>query len=122
LTIADLKEWEKAIKRQEKVKFAKEVKDIMTPDGLFNVQVRQDSTVFCSKFKAFIDEHSNLLTETINIASDINEKCTMVANIFLTLSKYFDQLNQLHQIVKNDRQTEIFSWLSKTLDGSGHHL
>ena len=68
----------------------------MTPDGLFNVQVRQDSTVFCSKMKAFIDEHSNLLTETINIAADINEKCTMVANVFLTLSKYFDQLNQLH--------------------------
>jgi hypothetical protein len=54
------------------------------------VQVRQDSTVFCSKMKAFIDEHSNLLTETINIAADINEKCTMVANVFLTLSKYFD--------------------------------
>ena len=62
----------------------------MTPDGLFNVQVRQDSTVFCSKMKAFIDEHSNLLTETINIAADINEKCTTVANVFLTLSKYFD--------------------------------
>jgi hypothetical protein len=37
LTISDVKEWEKAIKRQEKVKFAKEIKDIMTPDGFFNV-------------------------------------------------------------------------------------
>jgi hypothetical protein len=46
--------------------------------------------------KAFIDEHHNLLNETINVAADINEKCTMVANIFITLSKYFDQLNQLH--------------------------
>jgi hypothetical protein len=33
LTIADVKEWEKAIKRQEKVKFVKEIKDILTPDG-----------------------------------------------------------------------------------------
>ena len=62
----------------------------MTPDGLFNVQIRQDSTVFCSKMKEFIDAHSHLLTETIKIAADINEKCTMVGNIFLTLSKYFD--------------------------------
>jgi hypothetical protein len=33
LSIADVKEWEKAIKRQEKAKFVKEIKDIMTPDG-----------------------------------------------------------------------------------------
>lgn len=33
LTIADIKDWEKAIKRQEKVKFVKDIKDIFTPDG-----------------------------------------------------------------------------------------
>jgi len=46
----------------------------------------------------------------------------MVANVFLTLSKYFDQLSELNSMVKNERQHEIFNWLSKTLEGSGHHL
>jgi len=72
--------------------------------------------------KAFIDSQNTLLTETINVSSDILEKCTMVANVFLTLSKYFDQLSELNSMVRNDRQTELFSWLSKTLDGSGHHI
>jgi len=37
LTITDVKEWEKAIKKQEKVKFVKDIKDIYTPDGKLNV-------------------------------------------------------------------------------------
>ena len=72
--------------------------------------------------KYFIESHNTILNETINVSSDINEKCTMVANIFITLSKYFDQLSALNEMVKNERQHEIFGWLSKTLEGSGHHL
>jgi hypothetical protein len=40
LTISDMKEWEKAIKKQEKVKFFKDLKDITTPEGQLNVEVQ----------------------------------------------------------------------------------
>jgi len=53
--------------------------------------------------KSFIESHNTILNETINVSSDINEKCTMVANIFITLSKYFDQLSALNEMVKNER-------------------
>jgi len=33
LTIDDVKEWENVVKKQEKVKFAKEIKDIYTTEG-----------------------------------------------------------------------------------------
>lgn len=33
LTDADVKEWEKSIKRQEKIKFVKDIKEILTPNG-----------------------------------------------------------------------------------------
>jgi hypothetical protein len=33
LTLSDVKDWEKAVKKQEKVKFVKELVDLFTPDG-----------------------------------------------------------------------------------------
>jgi hypothetical protein len=68
-----------------------------------NVQVMQNSTVFCSKMKSFIDSQSILYQEAINVSGDINEKCTMVANVFLGLGKCFEQLSELNAMVKNER-------------------
>jgi hypothetical protein len=33
LTTVDVKEWEKQVKKQEKVKFVKDIHEISTPDG-----------------------------------------------------------------------------------------
>ena len=67
----------------------------MTPDGLFNVQVRQDSTVFCSKMQAFIENYQLLYNEVIACGKDIHVKSNDLAETVDGLVKAFEALSEL---------------------------
>lgn len=122
LEITDLKEWQKALKGYEKVKYSKALKDLVLQDGEATVTLIQNSSVFATKMQSFADSYAILYQEIIDTTEKLNEKSQELATQFYALGKFLEQLSELNRMIKVERQQELFTWLSKMLTGSGNHV
>ena len=117
-----MKEFQKAVKTQEKVKNSRLIQDLVTIDGRVGVQMIQNSSVFCSKMLNFTDSYQILYQEVIEATKEVNEKSAELAQTMYQLSKYLEQLGELNRMIKVDRMHELYAWLSKMVTGTGNHV
>lgn len=122
LEIADLKEWQKAIKVFEKTKYGKSLHDLVTQEGEATVTLIQNSSVFATKMQSFADSYAILYQEIIDTTIELNEKSQELATTMYNLGKFLEQLSELNRMIKCDRQQELFTWLSKMMTGTGNHI
>jgi hypothetical protein len=88
--VTDYKQFTHLVKAEEKSKYSRQIVDFATVDGKANVQLNQNSSVFCTKMGSFIDSHSILYQQMIDITNDINLQSTDLAGTFFELQKSLD--------------------------------
>lgn len=122
LTQQDYKAFTLRVKAEEKNKWSRAIPDAVLEDGEANVAMIQNSSVFCSKMSAYVDSYQILYQEVIDITKEINEKSSDLAQTMGALSKALEQLSELSRMIKVDRQHDLYSWLSRMLNGTGQHI
>ena len=77
---------------------------------------------FCGKMKGFIDSYQVLHQEVIDGTKELKKNSEDLAKTLYGMSKHLENISELHRMIKNERQHELFAWLSKMVTGSGNHI
>jgi hypothetical protein len=102
--------WQAIAKKEEKTKYSESgLANIMTLTGDVKVGQNEESTVFCSKMQAFIENYNLLYSEVIACGKDIHLKSNDLAETVDGLVKAFEALSELQKVIKEDRLTNIFN-------------
>jgi hypothetical protein len=70
----------------------------------------------------FIDSYQVLHQEVIDGTKELKKNSEDLAKTMYGMSKHLENISELHRMIKNERQHELFAWLSKMVTGSGNHI
>ena len=93
---------------------------MVTESGQAAVHTTANAESFKSKFGDYIDSYLILYKEILDCAKEIEEKSHELAATFFALSKFLEQISELHRIVKSPHQHQLYGWLSKIVTGQGN--
>lgn len=79
LKIADRADWKTAKHFYEKVKFSRDIKDVVSESGEINVEDRHSPRELCSRVKSVIDEYAGLTKEAITLSKEVFLKSEALA-------------------------------------------
>ena len=72
--------------------------------------------------QAFIENYQLLYNEVIACGKDIHVKSNDLAETVDGLVKAFEALSELQKVIKEDRLTNIFNQVAKTMSQAGNHF
>ena len=113
----DAKQWEAL-----KVKPPKSMEEFTNKDAQVNVQLSQNSLVFCNKMEQWLDCSQELYQEAIDLSNEINQQCCQLTKSLQRLSECFKNISKVNQMVKLQQSTDLFASLSKIISGTGTYL
>ena len=60
--------------------------------------------------------------EVIESTKELKKNSEDLAKTLYGMSKHLENISELHRMIKNDRQHELFAWISKMVTGTGNHI
>lgn len=95
--ITERPDWKTAKHQQEKVKFSRNINEVLSVTGQINVDDRHEPREFCQRVRSCIEEYRGLTEEVIILSKEVFQKSDQLAQNINKLAECFEALGKFNK-------------------------